>query len=48
IASAVGSVRETVTKVIGELSREGYIKSGYGKLVLENIRGLEDLAQQAA
>jgi CRP-like cAMP-binding protein len=48
IASAVGSVRETVTKVIGELSREGYIRSGYGKLILEDPRGLESLAQQAA
>jgi CRP-like cAMP-binding protein len=48
IASAVGSVRETVTKVIGELTREGYIRSGYGKLMLENERGLEDLAKQAA
>lgn len=48
IASAVGSVRETVTKVIGELSREGYIRSGYGKLMLQDLEGLEELAQQAA
>lgn len=48
IASAVGSVRETVTKVIGELTREGYIRSGYGKLVLENPSGLQTLARQAA
>ena len=48
IASAVGSVRENVTKVIGELSREGYIRSGYGKLMLQDVEGLEDLAQQAA
>lgn len=48
IASAVGSVRETVTKVIGELTREGYIRSGYGKLVLENPGGLELLSKQAA
>jgi CRP/FNR family transcriptional regulator, global nitrogen regulator len=47
IASAVGSVRETVTKVIGELTREGYIRSGYGKLVLENPSGLEQLSKQA-
>ncbi len=48
IASAVGSVRETVTKVIGELTREGYIRSGYGKLVLENPGGLERLSKEAA
>jgi CRP-like cAMP-binding protein len=44
----VGSVRETVTKVIGELTREGYIRSGYGKLVLENPSGLERLSKEAA
>jgi len=48
IASAVGSVRETVTKVIGELTREGYIRSGYGKLILENPNGLERLSKEAA
>lgn len=48
IASAVGSVRETVTKVIGELTREGYIRSGYGKLILENPGGLERLSKEAA
>lgn len=45
LAAAVGSVRETVTKVIGELSREGYIRSGYGKIVLKDLRGLKELAQ---
>ncbi|GAB5603525.1 Crp/Fnr family transcriptional regulator SdrP [Thermus sp. FJN-A] len=45
LAAAVGSVRETVTKVIGELSREGYIRSGYGKIVLKDLKGLRELAQ---
>ncbi|ETN88274.1 Crp/Fnr family transcriptional regulator [Thermus scotoductus] len=45
LAAAVGSVRETVTKVIGELTREGYIRSGYGKIILKDIRGLKELAQ---
>ncbi|WP_038047676.1 helix-turn-helix domain-containing protein [Thermus caliditerrae] len=45
LAAAVGSVRETVTKVIGELAREGYIRSGYGKIVLKDIKGLTGLAQ---
>ncbi|MGC8968330.1 MAG: helix-turn-helix domain-containing protein [Thermus sp.] len=45
LAAAVGSVRETVTKVIGELSREGYIRSGYGKIFLKDVRGLKELAQ---
>ncbi len=44
LAAAVGSVRETVTKVIGELTREGYIRSGYGKILLLNLEGLEALA----
>ncbi|WP_105317371.1 helix-turn-helix domain-containing protein [Thermus tenuipuniceus] len=45
LAAAVGSVRETVTKVIGELTREGYIRSGYGKIVLKDIKGLKELAR---
>ena len=45
LAAAVGSVRETVTKVIGELTREGYIRSGYGKIILKDIKGLKELAR---
>jgi CRP-like cAMP-binding protein len=45
LAAAVGSVRETVTKVIGELAREGYIRSGYGKIVLKDPEGLKTLAK---
>ena len=45
LAAAVGSVRETVTKVIGELVREGYIRSGYGKILLKDVKGLKELAQ---
>ena len=45
LAAAVGSVRETVTKVIGELAREGYIRSGYGKILLKDLKGLKELAQ---
>ncbi len=46
LAAAVGSVRETVTKVVGELAREGYIKSGYGKITLLDLKGLKDLASR--
>lgn len=34
LAAAVGSVRETVTKVVGELARLGAIEAGYGKIAL--------------
>jgi CRP/FNR family transcriptional regulator, cyclic AMP receptor protein len=44
LAAAVGSVRETVTKVIGELSKEGLIDSGYGKITLRNLDGLRNVA----
>jgi CRP-like cAMP-binding protein len=47
IASAVGSVRETVTKVVGELAREGVIKSGYGRVMLLDTQALESLARQS-
>ncbi len=44
LAAAVGSVRETVTKVIGELAREGAIDSGYGKITLRDFDGLRGIA----
>ncbi len=44
LAAAVGSVRETVTKVVGELSRQGAIHAGYGKISLTNIATLRAIA----
>lgn len=46
LAAAVGSVRETVTKVVGELSREGAIDAGYGKIALVDVELLESIAGQ--
>ena len=44
LAAAVGSVRETVTKVVGELSRMGAITAGYGKIALDDIEALREVA----
>ncbi len=44
LAAAVGSVRETVTKVVGELVREGAIQAGYGKISLTNVATLRAIA----
>jgi len=44
LAAAVGSVRETVTKVVGELSRLGAIDAGYGKIALSNPARLREVA----
>ena len=44
LAAAVGSVRETVTKVVGELSRMGAITAGYGKIALDDVRLLREVA----
>lgn len=44
LAAAVGSVRETVTKVIGELVRSGAIDAGYGKVRLSDLTVLRDIA----
>lgn len=41
---AVGSVRETVTKVVGELTREGLIAAGYGKIALLDVAKLGAVA----
>lgn len=44
LAAAVGSVRETVTKVVGELSRQGAITAGYGKISLVDLGLLRTVA----
>lgn len=44
LAAAVGSVRETVTKVVGELSREGVLSVGYGKITLKDEEALREIA----
>ncbi|PYE49889.1 helix-turn-helix domain-containing protein [Deinococcus yavapaiensis] len=46
LAAAVGSVRETVTKVVGELSREGVISAGYGKITLRDPQALKRIAAE--
>lgn len=40
LAAAVGSVRETVTKVVGELARTGAIRAGYGKITVQDAAKL--------
>lgn len=44
LATGVGSVRETVTKVIGELVRLGGIRAGYGKVTVRDARILREVA----
>lgn len=44
LAAAVGSVRETVTKVIGELARRGVLEAGYGKIILHDLQELARVA----
>jgi CRP-like cAMP-binding protein len=44
LAAAVGSVRETVTKVVGELVRLGAIDAGYGKITLQDLTKLREVA----
>lgn len=44
LAAAVGSVRETVTKVIGELARSGALRAGYAKIVVRNRKLLNEIA----
>lgn len=46
LAAAVGSVRETVTKVVGELSRDGVISAGYGKITLKDEKALRQIAAE--
>jgi len=44
LASIIGSVRETTTKTLGELYRDGLLESGYGYLRLLDLNRLKALA----
>ena len=44
LADSVGSVRETVTKLIGELTRAGAVDAGYGRITVTDAARLRDLA----
>lgn len=44
LANAVGSVRETVTKVVGDLVRLGAVRAGYGKIIVRDGRMLREVA----
>jgi CRP/FNR family cyclic AMP-dependent transcriptional regulator len=44
LAAAVGSVRETVTKLLGELQRAGAVVVGYGKVTLVDPASLRAVA----
>ncbi|QRN78881.1 MAG: cyclic nucleotide-binding domain-containing protein, partial [Nocardiopsis sp. BM-2018] len=44
LAAAVGSVRETVTKLLGELQRGGALEAGYGKVTLIDPDALRAVA----
>lgn len=44
LADSVGSVRETVTKLVGELARAGAVDAGYGRITVTDAARLRDLA----
>jgi CRP-like cAMP-binding protein len=46
IATSVGSVRETVTKTVGDLVRSGAIEAGYGRLRLIDTATLRSIAER--
>jgi CRP-like cAMP-binding protein len=45
IADYVGSTRETVTLVLGQLKRRGLVLTDHRQLVVRNEKGLEKLAE---
>lgn len=47
IGSAVGASRVTVSRIINEFSRQGYLSTGYGKITLSNKKALEAIASKA-
>ena len=40
LAHLIGSTRETVTKILGELAQEGLVELGYRKVVVRDPEGL--------
>ncbi len=46
LASVIGSTRETVTVVLGELQAEGRLQLGRRRIVLTDLQGLADGVQQ--
>lgn len=44
LADLVGTTRETVTKVLGDLSTRGLVQLRRGRIVVKDSRGLQDLA----
>lgn len=44
IGSAVGVSRITVSRIINEFARNGYLATGYGKIAIENKLALEEIA----
>lgn len=44
LAASVGSVRETITKVVGDLVRLGAVRAGYGKLIVRDEHVLREVA----
>ena len=43
IANHLGTTREVIARLLGELSAKGLIRTGRGKISLENTRGLGEL-----
>lgn len=42
LANIIGSTRETVTVLLGELQQEGLVSLGRKKIVIQNVRGLAE------
>lgn len=47
IGSAVGVSRVTVSRIINDFSRKGYLLTGYGKITLNDKKSLEAIASRA-
>lgn len=46
LAQFAGLIRQTVAKTLGKWRAEGWIETGRGKILLKNIRALEELAEE--
>ncbi|RJF99787.1 Crp/Fnr family transcriptional regulator [Noviherbaspirillum saxi] len=43
----IGTTRQTVSAIVNELKREGFIETRYGKIIVKNLAGLREYSSRA-
>lgn len=46
LANMIGAIRQTVTEIINDFKREGYVRSDHGKITIVDFAGLKSLISE--